>query len=63
MRGCGAPPLPAWPLGEATHVSRVTRTEVDLVLARPLVAAAVEAATSLEALLSVAVVDGGGHLV
>lgn len=44
-------------------MSRVTRTEVDLVLARPLVAAAVEAATSLEALFSVAVVDGGGHLV
>lgn len=42
---------------------RVTRTEVDLGLARRMVAAAVQAATTRDVLVSVAVVDGGGHLV
>ncbi|MDQ1485201.1 MAG: hypothetical protein QOJ62_894 [Actinomycetota bacterium] len=63
MRGCDAPPLRGGPLGDAAHVPRVTRAEVDLVLARRMVAAAIGAATNLEALVSVAVVDGGGHLV
>jgi uncharacterized protein GlcG (DUF336 family) len=40
-----------------------SRFEVDLVLARALVAVALETADRLGALVSVAVVDGGGHLV
>ena len=42
---------------------RVTRTEVDLPLARAMVAAALSAATGQGALVSAAVVDAGGHLV
>ena len=41
---------------------RVTRTEVDLALARSLVVAALESAVSQGALVSAAVVDSGGHL-
>ena len=63
MRRCDALPLPTVSLRDGAHVSRVTRAEVDLVLARRMVAAAREAATGLDALVSVAVVDGGGHLV
>jgi len=44
-------------------MTRVTRTEMDLGLARHMVAVAVEAATSLDALVAVAVVDAGGHMV
>ncbi len=42
---------------------RVTRTEVDLALAREMVAAALAAASAAGALVSAAVVDAGGHLV
>ena len=41
---------------------RVTRTEVDLALAGRMAVAAVERAREVDALVSVAVVDGGGHL-
>ncbi|MGZ4709925.1 MAG: GlcG/HbpS family heme-binding protein, partial [Acidimicrobiales bacterium] len=41
----------------------MTRSEVDLALARRMVAAARESAASAGALVSVAVVDAGGHLV
>jgi len=41
----------------------MTRAEVDLELARRMVAAALASATAQGALVSVAVVDGGGHLV
>jgi uncharacterized protein GlcG (DUF336 family) len=44
-------------------MTRVTRTEVDLALARSLVAAAVAEAAAHGALVSAAVVDAGGHLV
>jgi uncharacterized protein GlcG (DUF336 family) len=44
-------------------MARATRTEMDLALALRLCAAAIERATSDDALVSVAVVDGGGHLV
>ena len=44
-------------------MARLTYFEVDLGLARQLVAAAIDAATRLDALVSVAVVDGGGHLI
>ena len=44
-------------------MARVTRSEVDLALARRMVAAARESAASAGALVSVAVVDAGGHLV
>jgi uncharacterized protein GlcG (DUF336 family) len=40
-----------------------TRTEIDLRLARRLVSTAVASAQRLDALVSVAVVDAGGHLV
>ncbi len=42
---------------------RVTRTEIDLALARHLVAAALASSAQQGALVSVAVVDAGGHLV
>ncbi len=42
---------------------RVTRTEVDLALARELVTAALASAAAEGALVSAAVVDAGGHLV
>ena len=42
---------------------RVTRTEVDLELARSMVGAALAAAAGQGALVSAAVVDAGGHLV
>lgn len=42
---------------------RVTRTEVDLHLARRMALAALSEAGELNALVSVAVVDAGGHLV
>ncbi len=42
---------------------RVTRTEVDLALARELVTAALACAAADGALVSAAVVDAGGHLV
>jgi uncharacterized protein GlcG (DUF336 family) len=41
----------------------VTRAEVDLQLARTMVAAALAAAVDQQALVSAAVVDAGGHLV
>ena len=41
----------------------VTRTEVDLPLARTMIAAALATATGQGALVSAAVVDAGGHLV
>lgn len=41
----------------------MTRREVDLELARQMVAAALSAARLQDALVSAAVVDGGGHLV
>ena len=44
-------------------MARVTRTEVDLDLARRIVAAAVASASAQGALVSAAVVDAGGHLV
>ncbi len=44
-------------------MARVTRSEVDLALARRMAAAARESAASSGALVSVAVVDAGGHLV
>ena len=44
-------------------VARATRCEVDLNLARRMVAAAVQVAENEQALVSVAVVDGGGHLI
>jgi uncharacterized protein GlcG (DUF336 family) len=63
MRGCAATPQPGWPVGEAAHLPRVNCTDVDLGLARSMVAAAVQAATTQDAFVSVAVADGGGHLV
>jgi len=42
---------------------RVTRSEVDLDLARRMVAAAIQTATQQQALVSAAVVDAGGHLI
>ena len=42
---------------------RVTRSEVDLDLARRMVASALQAAANEQSLVSVAVVDGGGHLI
>lgn len=42
---------------------QVTRTEIDLSLARRMAAAALVRAGELDALVSVAVVDAGGHLV
>lgn len=42
---------------------RLARMEVDLALAGRIAAAALEAAAAAGALVSVAVVDGGGHLV
>lgn len=42
---------------------RVTRSEVDLDLARRMIAAALQVATHEQALVSVAVVDAGGHLI
>jgi uncharacterized protein GlcG (DUF336 family) len=42
---------------------RVTRTEIDLALAREMVAAALASAAEQGALVSAAVVDAGGHLV
>jgi uncharacterized protein GlcG (DUF336 family) len=44
-------------------MTRVTRFEVDLTLARRMVEAAIERADVLGALVSAAVVDGGGNLV
>jgi uncharacterized protein GlcG (DUF336 family) len=44
-------------------MARVTRTEIDLELALRLCAAAIERAEADGALVSVAVVDAGGHLV
>ena len=44
-------------------MTRVARFEIDLALARAMVDAAITAATSADALVSVAVVDAGGHLV
>lgn len=44
-------------------MARVTRAEVDLPLARLMAAAALGEAAAAGALVSVAVVDGGGHLV
>jgi uncharacterized protein GlcG (DUF336 family) len=44
-------------------VARVTRTEVDLALAQEMLSAAVGSASAQGALVSVAVVDAGGHLV
>jgi uncharacterized protein GlcG (DUF336 family) len=44
-------------------VARVTRCEVDLNLARRMVTAAAHTAENEHALVSVAVVDGGGHLI
>lgn len=44
-------------------MARVTRSEVDLDLARRMVAAALKTAANEQALVSVAVVDGGGHLI
>lgn len=43
-------------------MARVTRYEVDLAVATAMAAAARERAAGLEALVSVAVVDAGGHL-
>lgn len=44
-------------------MARVTRSEVDLDLARRMVASALQSAANSHALVSVAVVDGGGHLI
>jgi uncharacterized protein GlcG (DUF336 family) len=44
-------------------MTRVTRFEVDLTLARQMIEAALERADVLSALVSAAVVDGGGNLV
>lgn len=44
-------------------MAQLTHFQVDLGLARQMTAAAVAAATTLNALVSVAVVDGGGHLI
>jgi uncharacterized protein GlcG (DUF336 family) len=44
-------------------VGRVTRFEVDLALAQRMCAAALAAADGVEARVSVAVVDAGGHLI
>ena len=44
-------------------MTRVARFEIDLALAQAMVEAAITAATSADALVSVAVVDAGGHLV
>jgi uncharacterized protein GlcG (DUF336 family) len=44
-------------------VAPLSRREIDLELAGALVAAAVDTASTLGAAVSVAVVDGGGHLV
>ncbi len=44
-------------------MGRVERFEIDLVLAQTMAQAALAAAASHDALVSVAVVDGGGHLV
>jgi uncharacterized protein GlcG (DUF336 family) len=44
-------------------LARITRTEVDLDLAKRLVGAALESAAASQALVSVAVVDPGGHLI
>ncbi len=49
--------------GKGRDVARVTRSEVDLDLARRMAAAALQAAANEQALVSVAVVDGGGHLI
>ncbi len=44
-------------------MARVTRFEMDLALAQRMCAAALNSAASAGALVSVAVVDGGGHLI
>ena len=44
-------------------MGRVTRTEIDLALARAMVASALVEATASGALVSAAVVDAGGHLI
>ena len=44
-------------------MARVTRFELDLKTAQALIAVAVQTAADNDALVSVAVVDGGGHLI
>ena len=44
-------------------MTRIARFEVDLELAQAMVEAAIAAAAAADALVSVAVVDGGGHLI